>query len=105
MKPTEQFSTYIAAKACACAEAFLRGAGDQAALAHAADELMRELFVLPGAGDRISDPTRLLVTTMMRTAVAVGETRLERWSEIMRAFCSLVRLEAQSAAADEDVTA
>lgn len=41
----------------------------------------------------ILDPVRLLVVAMLRTALAQGETRQERWQHVMGALVDLVRHE------------
>ena len=91
----EDHSNFCAAKAVAEAEAYLRDALTREGLAKAADGLMRDLFMLPGAGDQVSAPTRLLVVAMLRTSAADG-AREQRWRDVMQALCGLVRHECRA---------
>jgi hypothetical protein len=85
-------ATFLAGKAIAEATAFLQHRGDEARLAHAADQLCGELLAVERdpACNAIVDPTRLLVTSMMRCAVA-RDPIMQDWCLVMFAFVGLLR--------------
>jgi len=93
---SEDHSSFVAAHAVAETEAYLRDNARRGALGLAADRLMGEIFLLPSAGDRISDPTRLLVIAMHRTSKVEGP-REECWRDVLKALCGLVRHETGAA--------
>jgi hypothetical protein len=92
-----EIANFLAAKCVAVATSFLDGRSGAALLAREADGLCGELLVLGDHPDcnAIADPARLLVVTMMRTAIADGPRAL-RWRAIMAALVNLVRLEGMS---------
>lgn len=91
MNAAEQ-ANFMAAHAVAEAEAFLGDRSDAVALGRAADRLMREGFLLPARAEDITTATRMLVITMQHASVATG-ARADRWRDVLKAFCRLVRQE------------
>lgn len=85
-------ATFLAGKAIAEATAFLQHRSDEARLARAADELCGELLAVERdpACNALSDPTRLLVTSMMRCSVSSGPLTQD-WCLVMLAFVGLLR--------------
>ena len=85
-------ATFLAGKAIAEATAFLQHRSDEARLGRAADQLCGELLAVERdpVCNAIVDPTRLLVTSMMRCAVAQGPLTQD-WCLVMFAFVGLLR--------------
>ena len=91
---TDGETTLLAAQAVAGAESFLAARSDGSVLAREADRLTGRLMITADEETNLSVATRLLVTTMSRTAVATG-MRANRWADVMQAFARLVRDEAR----------
>jgi hypothetical protein len=90
----------IAAQAVAAATSFLDGRSDACSLAGAAGHLSAALDQVqpdPRASE-ILDVTRLLVRTMILTAVATRPARAGRWADIMECFVNLLRHESKQLA-------
>lgn len=93
-----EVANFLAAKAVACATAFLDGRDDETKLAGHATSLQGELTTTFTASPDLNvtailDPTRMLVFAMRCTADAQGEARQDRWQHVMGAMVDLVRLE------------
>jgi hypothetical protein len=87
-------ANFLAAKAVAHATAFLDGRNNEAELARHADAVQLELMAYADPSTNIIlDPVRLLNVAMMRTAVASGEGRQDRWRQVMGALVKLVQHE------------
>lgn len=87
----------LAGQAVAYATAFLDGRHDAAQLASHANKLQLELTMSNDPStNAILDPVRLLNIAMMRTAIAQGEARQDRWQHVMASLVELVRDESRS---------
>jgi hypothetical protein len=88
-------ANFLAARAVSHATAFLDGRNDAAELARNADRIQLELMMsaTDPSTNIILDPVRLLCVAMMRTAVAPGDSRQDRWQQVMGALVELVRHE------------
>jgi hypothetical protein len=91
-----EIANLLAAQAVAASTSYLDNRSDGGQLAQEANRLFLELQMIghDPACNAIADPTRLLVISMMRTAISIGP-RAERWADIMRAFVPLLRQESK----------
>lgn len=90
-----RIASFVAGRALGYATAYLDGRDDIAALARHADKLVVESLIAWDGTEELSDPTRLLIVTMMRTSCATG-ARLDRWRSVMAAMVHLVQGEVRS---------
>jgi hypothetical protein len=90
-----EHANFVVAKAVSHATAYLDGRNDADQLGRNARAVMCEL--IPVTDDprakAILDPARLLTIAMLNAAVAQGEARQDRWSQVMGALVELVRHE------------
>ncbi len=90
-----EHANFIAAKAIAHATAYLDGRNDARQLGGNADQVQCELLTTATDIDanRILDPVRMLLVAMSRASLAEGESRQDRWQQVMGALVELVRHE------------
>jgi hypothetical protein len=89
-----ELANFLAAQAVAAATSFSEGRASARQLANEGARIASQLELV-GPDPRcnaIVGATQLLLKAMIHTAVATG-VRAERWTDIMNAFASLLRLE------------